>query len=109
MVKEKNIILYQASNGKTPFEDWFKKLKDIKTKTAISKRLLRVKLGNYGDYKILGKGVCELRFKSGIRIYYTESKESIVILFCGGDKSSQSKDIEQAKEYLIDMKERGLL
>jgi putative addiction module killer protein len=64
-------------------------------------RLSRLKQGNYGDCEIVGEGISELRmfFGSGYRVYFGEEENHIVILLCGGDKSSQSKDIKQAKEY----------
>ncbi len=57
--------------------------------------------GHYGDYKNLGDGIKELRFffGSGYRIYFGEHNERMVILLTGGDKSSQSSDIEKAKQY----------
>lgn len=67
----------------------------------ILQRLRRVEVGNYGDYKSLKDGVFELRlmFGSGYRIYFAEQGETVVILLCGGDKSTQPKDIESAKNY----------
>ena len=56
-----------------------------------------MKLGNYGDYKSVGDGVLELRFNQGFRIYFTEVDNVIILLLCGGDKSTQQKDIEKAK------------
>lgn len=65
----------------------------------IRKRLLRIESGNLGDYKSIGEGVFELRFffGSGYRIYFGFSGETVVLLLCGGDKSSQTKNIEKAK------------
>jgi putative addiction module killer protein len=53
----------------------------------------RICLGNYGDYKVIGGGLCELRldFGSGYRIYFSEQGSKIVMLLCGGDKSTQSR------------------
>ena len=69
----------------------------------------RVEIGNYGDYKPLGDGVYELKlhFGSGYRVYFAEDGYIIVILLCGGDKSSQSKDIEVAKAYWKELLERN--
>jgi putative addiction module killer protein len=69
----------------------------------------RVEIGNYGDYKALGDGVYELKlhFGSGYRVYFAEDGDIIVILLCGGDKSSQSKDIEVAKAYWKELLERN--
>ena len=82
------------------FTKWLTKLKDIQGKVAILRRLDRVKEGNFGDYKPLGDEVSELRVTigAGYRVYYTKVGDDIVILLVGGDKSSQSKDIEKAKK-----------
>lgn len=75
----------------------------------IRRRLDRVEIGNYGDYKPLGDGVYELKlhFGSGYRVYFAEYDDIIVILLCGGDKSTQSKDIEIAKTYWKELLERN--
>ena len=75
----------------------------------IRRRLDRVEIGNYGDYKSLGDGVYELKlhFGSGYRVYFAEYDDIIVILLCGGDKSTQSKDIEIAKTYWKELLERN--
>lgn len=95
----KEIKIYKTLSGKEPYLDWYLSL-DNSQKIIISKRLIRTKNDNYGDYKDLGKGLKELRFKKGLRIYFTEEENIIVILLNGGDKKQQSKDIKKAKEYL---------
>jgi len=92
---------YKTSSGKIPFIDWMQSLKDPVTRLRIRRRLDRVELGNFGDYKPLGDGVYELKldFGSGYRIYFAEDGDTIVILLSGGDKSSQVKDIATAKMY----------
>ncbi len=84
----------------TQFQKWFNNLKDIKTKARITLRLRSVSLGNFGDHKSLGKNLFELRFffGSGYRIYYTLKNDQIIFLLVGGNKSSQEKDIRQAKK-----------
>ena len=78
----------------------YENLKDIKTKARITLRLKSVSLGNFGDHKSLGKNLFELRFffGSGYRIYYTIKNDQVILLLTGGDKSSQEKDIKQAKK-----------
>ena len=82
------------------FDKWTAKLKDRQAAMAIALRLARVASGNFGDTKIIGDGVSELRtfVGPGYRIYYTIRNNEIVILLCGGDKSTQQNDIKQAKE-----------
>jgi putative addiction module killer protein len=82
------------------FSKWLLKLKDIQGKVAIIRRVKRVRAGNFGDHKSVGDKVSELRITTGpgYRVYYTQQGDEIIILLVGGDKSSQSKDIEKAKE-----------
>jgi len=92
------------------FTRWLTKLKDIQGKVAILRRIDRVKEGNFGDYKPVGNEVSELRIKvgAGYRVYYTKVKDEIVILLVGGDKSSQSKDIEKAKRICKELNHEQL-
>ena len=96
LVKTKQIIVYKDNQGKIPFNEWQNSLQKT-DKLIIYKRLERLKLGNYGDYKSVGDGILELRFNQGFRIYFTEIDNVIVLLLCGGGKSTQQKDIEKAK------------
>jgi putative addiction module killer protein len=82
------------------FSKWLVKLKDVQGKVAIIRRVKRVRAGNFGDHKSVGDKVSELRITTGpgYRVYYTQQGDEIIILLVGGDKSSQSKDIEKAKE-----------
>lgn len=82
------------------FKNWLVRLKDIKARTAIIRRVARAKGGNLGDVKSVGAGISEMRLAvgPGYRLYFTRRGEVIVVLLCGGDKSSQSRDIELAKK-----------
>ncbi len=82
-------------------------MKDIKTRAKIDIKIARFRLGNFGDSKSLGQGVYELRihFGPGYRIYYGLDGQMIVLLLCGGDKSTQKKDIKKAKTFWEDYKE----
>ena len=82
------------------YSKWFARLRDTVAKARILVRLRRMSLGSFGEYRELGDGVCELKFHfgPGYRIYYTVRNGEIVILLAGGDKSTQPRDIEKAKE-----------
>ena len=101
MPNAKNVIVYRAATGKEPFTEWLNSLRDPTTRRRILKRLLRLEQGNYGDFKPVGEGVNELRlfFGAGYRVYFAEDGDTIVVLLCGGDKSSQRQDILQAQAY----------
>lgn len=88
-------------NGKAPIIEWLNSLDSI-TRKRINQRILRIEDGNFGDCKKLSEDLYELRFSfgKGYRVYYTEEKDTIVLLINGGDKSKQSKDIEKAQELL---------
>jgi putative addiction module killer protein len=99
----KQLVFYQTEKSEEPFSDWLDDL-DSSIRSRIQIRLDRVRLGNYGDYKSVGEGVCELRFffGSGYRVYFAEVGDTVVLLLCGGDKNSQSKDIAKAQAYWKD-------
>ncbi|MBF0105353.1 MAG: type II toxin-antitoxin system RelE/ParE family toxin [Deltaproteobacteria bacterium] len=100
-VKEKKIQTFETNDGKVPFEDWIKSLKDKKVRARIFSRIDRLRLGNFGDCRSVGGGVYELRihFGAGYRVYFGLEGDKIVILLCGGDKKTQKKDIECAQMY----------
>lgn len=102
--KPRDLVIYQTPAGAAPFEIWLNGLRDIQGRAMIRKRLNRVRLGNLGDSKSVGNGVCELRiaFGPGYRVYFGEQSGAIVVLLCGGEKSTQEKDIQRAKEYWAD-------
>ncbi len=103
-VRPREIESYVTANDRVPFLEWLNSLKDVQGKAKIKERLKRVRLGNLGDYRSVGEGVFELRinYGPGYRVYFGQVGEIIVLLLCGGDKSSQEKDIRKAQEYWID-------
>ena len=82
------------------FDKWLKKLRDRKAVLAIAARIDRAKLGNFGDVEPVGEGVNEMRIflGPGYRLYYTIRTFRIIFMLCGGDKSTQKKDIKKAKD-----------
>jgi putative addiction module killer protein len=102
------IVRYRREDGFEPYTEWFRRLRDTAAKTSIGKRLRRVEVGNFGDCKPVGEGVSELRIDTGpgYRIYFGLRGSVMVILLCGGDKSSQDRDIEKAKTFWADWKRR---
>ncbi len=105
---EIEIEFYQTPSGHNPFDDWFESIQEMHTRSKILTRLDRLKLGNFGDCKSLGEGIAELRihYGPGIRIYYSKIGNKVILLLCGGNKRSQSKDIDKAKEYLREYQSR---
>ena len=81
------------------FDAWLQRLLDIKAKARILARIKSAEMGNFGDCQPVGEGVSEMRvhFGPGYRVYFTRRESVVYMLLCGGDKSSQSRDIEKAK------------
>jgi putative addiction module killer protein len=82
------------------FSEWLQDLRDRKAAAKIAARLARLELGNFGDAEPVGEGISELRihFGPGYRVYVVRRGEVLVVVLCGGDKSSQERDIKRAKE-----------
>lgn len=99
--KEKTVVFYQDGTGREPFTEWIEGFRDERDRRRILQRVFRMESNNYGDFKSLRGGVYELRlhFGAGYRVYFSEDGNTIVVLLCGGDKSTQKKDIEKAKDY----------
>ena len=89
------------------FKKWIRALKDNLARSIINARIRRLSLGNKGDIEYVGAGVSELRidYGSGYRIYYIQIKDKIIVLLCGGIKSTQSRDIEKAKQIASNLEE----
>jgi putative addiction module killer protein len=80
------------------FDKWLTGLRDLQAKERIFARIRRLREGNPGDVKPVGGGVSEMRIKygPGYRLYFMQRGNTLIILLCGGDKSSQSRDIAKA-------------
>ena len=81
------------------FLRWLARLRDKRAQAQILVRIDRVEEGNLGDHRSVGGGVSELRVNvgQGYRIYYTIRRQRVFILLCGGDKTSQRRDIRRAQ------------
>jgi putative addiction module killer protein len=88
------------------FQDWLHRLRDERAKARIASRIRRMELGNPGETRRLGGGLMEMKIDHGpgYRIYFANQGTSIVILLCGGDKRTQRRDIEKAREMAQELK-----
>jgi putative addiction module killer protein len=91
------------------FRKWRIRLKDERICALIASRLDRLAFGNAGDVKPVGQGISELRIDHGpgYRIYFQKRGTTIIILLCGGDKSTQAKDIQTAKRLAAEWSEEN--
>jgi putative addiction module killer protein len=82
------------------FDKWIKRLRDAEVRTRINVRIKRLAKGNPGDCAPIGGGLSEMRvhYGPGYRVYYKDAGKEIIILLCGGDKSTQDSDIKKAKQ-----------
>ena len=89
------------------FDKWIKRLRDRRASIRIAARLDRLAVGNPGDVEPVGGGISELRvhYGKGYRVYYIQRGSVVIVLLCGGDKSTQSKDIQRAKALAKEWKD----
>lgn len=98
------VVFYETQSGRIPFDEWLESLRDKRTKTVITTRIRRIRLGNLGNYRSVGQGVCEFKidYGPGYRIYFGQVGNTIVVILCGGDKNTQQQDILKAQKYWSD-------
>lgn len=108
IVESKQVKLYVTQDGRTPYVSWIRRL-DERTKNRIDARVTRLALGDFGKYRSVGNGVVELKlnFGPGYRVYLGQEGSSVIILLCGGDKSTQQADINKAHKYWKDYQTRA--
>ena len=82
------------------YRKWIRNLRDNRVRYRINARIERLKQGNPGDVKPVGEGVSEMRidYSTGYRVYYKDTGKEVIILLCGGDKTTQQADIARAKD-----------
>ena len=89
------------------FDRWLRNLKDRRAVARVLVRIDRLAAGNPGDVKPVGEGISELRvnYGPGYRVYYLQDGDKLIVLLCGGDKSTQDDDIKNAKRIAKEWKE----
>ncbi len=105
--RERTVFYYQFVSGQSPARDYRQAIHDDDLKAAVDARIARLRAGNFGDSKFVGKGVLESRidYGPGYRIYYGLMGDEIILLLIS-DKTNQSTDIELAQGYWEDYKKR---
>jgi putative addiction module killer protein len=89
------------------FDKWLRKLKDLRAKVKILFRVQKIETDeHFGNCEPVGDGIRELKidYAKGYRVYFKEFDKKIIILLCGGDKSTQQRDIDKAKKILKRLK-----
>ena len=89
------------------FAKWLDGLADERAKARIAVRIISAQKGNFGDCAPVGDGISEMRvhFGAGYRLYFTRRGKVVYLLLCGGDKSTQKRDVKRAKAMLAVLKE----
>jgi putative addiction module killer protein len=87
------------------FDKWLLGLADQNAQARIASRIERLGLGNRGDVKPVGAGISEMRipYGPGYRVYFKQTGKIVLLLLCGGDKSTQEKDIKRAKQIAAEL------
>ena len=100
---------YKTEGGRCPWRDWLESLSPV-VSVRITKSVLRLEQGNFGNCKAVKgvAGVFELAmdFGPGYRAYYGRHGQTVVLLLCGGDKSTQPADMAKAGQYWLDYQRR---
>ena len=100
---------YKCRAGKSIFTEWVSPLRDSHARARIDVRLNRLARGLYGDARVVGEGVMELKIDwgPGYRVYFARDGARVILLLCGGDKRTQQRDISNAIEYWKAYQARG--
>lgn len=87
------------------YDRWLRGLRDVQARARINARIRRLMDGNPGQHRVLSGGVREMKIDHGpgYRVYYTERGGVLVILLCGGNKSTQQTDIDHALRLAHDL------
>ena len=89
------------------FRQWHQGLRDKRAFERINARLIQVEMGNFGDAEPVGGGVSEMRihYGPGYRLYFIRRGTRVIVLLCGGDKNTQTRDIQRAKRLAADWRQ----
>jgi len=89
------------------FSEWLRNLSDGRARARIAARIDRLALGNPGDVGPVGEGISEMRvhYGPGYRVYFVQRGAALVVLLCGGDKSTQAGDIRKAKQLVSELED----
>lgn len=100
---------YLKADGTDPFQKDLDAMKDLRAVSKIERCIDRMELGNLGNHRSCGEGVCETKidYGPGYRVYYSQFGDNVLLLFCSGEKSSQEQDIKRAKGYREDFLQRS--
>jgi len=103
------VLNFVLPTGIEPVEEWLTGLSNIKGRAKRRVRINQLRSGNPGNFKMVAPGVLEMKvdFGPGYRVYYARVGNKIILLLCGGDKTTQKSDIKTATEYLADYKRRS--
>jgi putative addiction module killer protein len=87
------------------FRKWRTRLRDERARALIASRLDRLAYGHTGDAAPIGEGISELRihYGPGYRIYFQKRGKTVIVLLCGGNKSTQAKDVKAAKRLMDEL------
>ena len=99
---------YTDEQDKSPYAEWLASLRDARARARVIMQVDRMELGLFGDSEPVGDGLSEVKihYGPGYRVYYGKEGPDAYVLLCGGDKSTQSKDIKRAKTYWQEHKRR---
>ena len=99
---------YTDEQDRSPYAVWLASLRDVRARARVIMQVDRMELGLFGDSEPVGEGLSELKihYGPGYRVYYGKESQDTYLLLCGGNKSTQSKDIKRAKTYWREYKRR---
>lgn len=107
-VQPRAVHVYVNRSGASPVEQWLDSLRDRTARARVVAGIDRLRLGNLGQTRSLGGALCELKiaYGPGYRVYFAHAGPVLILLLCGGDKSTQVSDIFRARQFWQDYRLR---